>query len=144
MTYDLKEERILSAKPEKVFDTYTDTEAAKTLFAGDAGWSVSAECDLRVGGKWTLVMQPPGNPPFQESNLFTSINRPRRLDFQSTLTTPDGSSIDRMVEVTFDAVDGKTHMTIVQKGFPTAELRDMVGVGVSSMLGQLEKMTVTG
>ncbi|MGA9161028.1 MAG: SRPBCC domain-containing protein [Actinomycetota bacterium] len=42
------------------------------------------------------------------------------------------------MEVTFDDLDGGTRMTVVQKGFPTAELRDLVGDGVSVMLDRLE------
>jgi Activator of Hsp90 ATPase homolog 1-like protein len=85
-------------------------------------------------------MLPPGAPPIRELNLFTQIDRPRRLALRSTLTMPDGSNIDRDVEVTFDEADGGTHMTVLQRGFPTEELRDLVGVGVSSMFDQLEVM----
>jgi len=140
VTYDLRAERILDARPEDVFDAYTDMDADKTLFANGPDWTVEVDCDLRVGGRWNLTMRPSGAPPFRESNLFTRIDRPRRLDFQSTLTTPDGSSIDRDVEVTFDHADGGTLMTIVQKGFPTARLRDLVYGGVSSMLDQFERL----
>jgi uncharacterized protein YndB with AHSA1/START domain len=140
MTYDLRAERILDARPEEVFDTFTDVDADKTLFANGPDWAVEVDCDLRVGGRWNLTMRPPGAEPFRESNLFTQIDRPRRLDFQSTLTMPDGSCVDRQVEVTFDDASGGTRMTVVQKGFPTAELRDLVCAGVSGMLDHLERL----
>lgn len=143
MTYDLNLERTLGAKPERVFDLWTDVEADKTLFVKGPDWEIEVECDLRVGGLWNLTMHPPGAPAVRESNLFTEIDRPRRLEFQSTLTMPDGSNIDRDVEVTFDEGEGGTRMTILQKGFPTEELRDFVGAGVSSMFDRLEVM-VTG
>lgn len=138
MTFDLRLDRTLDAKPDVVFDLWTDIDADKVLFAGDPESAVDVECDLRVGGRWNLTIMPPDGPPILESNRFTRIQRPRRLEFRSTLMTPDGYSIDRDVEVTFDDLDGGTLMTVVQKGFPTAELRDLVGDGVSVMFDRLE------
>jgi hypothetical protein len=42
----------------------------------------------------------------------------------TTSTTPDGDRLDTTTEVTFEEQDRKTRMTVVQRGFPTAELRD--------------------
>jgi uncharacterized protein YndB with AHSA1/START domain len=124
--------------PDVVFDLWTDIDADKVLFASDTQSTVDVECDLRVGGRLKLTIKRPDGPPILESNLFTRIDRPRRLEFRSTLMTPDEYTIDRDVEVTFDDLDGGTSMTVVQKGFPTAELRDLVGDGVSVMLDRLE------
>src|SRR5262245_16128364 len=137
MTYDLGLDRTLDAKPDVVFDIWTDVDADKILFAGDPDSTVDVECDLRVGGRWTLTITSQDGPPIRESNLFTRIDRPLRLEFRSTLMTPDGYNFDRDVEVTFDDLDEGTLMTVVQMGFPTAELRDLVGEGVSLMFDRL-------
>ena len=42
----------------------------------------------------------------------------------TTSTTPDGARLDTSTEVTFEEQAGKTRMTVVQRGFPTAEMRD--------------------
>jgi uncharacterized protein YndB with AHSA1/START domain len=56
--------------------------------------------------------------------VFQVVDRPRRLVMATTSTTPDGDRLDTTVEVTFEEQDGKTRMTVVQRGFPTAEVRD--------------------
>jgi uncharacterized protein YndB with AHSA1/START domain len=140
-TYDLTVQRLLDAPPADIFDWYTDPEADKTLFAGEPNWIVEVNSDIRVGGQWDLTTGPPATPAFHESNLFTQVDRPNYLSFRSTLTTPDGSSIDRDVEVTFRGDEnGRTLMTIVQRGFPNAELRDLVGGGVSGVFDRLQRM----
>jgi uncharacterized protein YndB with AHSA1/START domain len=141
-TYELTRERILDAGPAEIFDRYTDPEAGKTLFAGEPGWVVEVSTDLRVGGTWDITMGPTRAEAFRESNRFTEIDRPHTLSFTSTLTMPDGASLERDVHVRFaEAEHGKTLMTIVQKGFPSAELRDLVGGSVVSVLDALERMT---
>ncbi len=85
MTHDLRLDRTLDAKPEVVFDLWTDIDADKVLFAGDPESTVEVECDLRVGGRWNLTIKPPDGPPIRESNVFTRIDRPRRLEFRSSL-----------------------------------------------------------
>ena len=144
MTHDLRLDRTLDAKPEVVFDLWTDIDADKVLFAGDPESTVDVECNLHIGGRWNLTITPPDGPPIVESSLFTRIDRPRRLEFRSTLMTPDGYRIDRDVEVTFDDLDGGTLMTVVQKGFPTAGLRDLLGDSVSIMFDRLEGLLSSG
>jgi uncharacterized protein YndB with AHSA1/START domain len=141
-TYGLTRERIIGADPAEVFDRYTDPEAAKTLFAGEPGWFVEASTDLRVGGTWDITMGPTRAEAFSESNVFTEIDRPHSLSFGSTLTLPDRTRLERDVEARFaEAEHGKTLVTIVQKGFPSAELRDLVAGGVVRLLDALERVT---
>lgn len=121
-TYDLTAERMLDATVDGVFDAYTNPDAGRTVFAGGPDWVVEVTCDLRVGGVWSITSGPPGGAAYREANRFTLIDRPRRLAFRSELTMPDGSSLERDVEVTFTSGDGsRTRMTIVQKGFPTQQ-----------------------
>jgi hypothetical protein len=56
----------------------------------------------------------------------------------STETRLDGSSFDSEVEFRFDEQDGKTLMTMVQKRFPTAELRDEHRVGLPNAFDRFE------
>jgi glutathione S-transferase len=139
-TYDLTVERVLDAAVEDVFDAYTSPEAGRTVFAGGPDWAVEVTCDLRVGGVWSITSGPPNGEPYRETNRFSLIDRPHRLAFESTMTMPDGSSFDRDVEVTFKREDGGTRMTMVHKGFPTAEVRDAFGAGLSSIFDPLERV----
>ena len=143
-TYDLTAERTLDAAAEAVFDAYTDPEAGRTVFAGGPDWVVEVACDLRVGGVWSIISAPPGGPARREANRFTLINRPRRLAFKSTFTIPGGSELQRDIEVTFNSEDGGgTRMTIVQKGFPSAESRAAFAAAFPGVFDRLERLART-
>jgi uncharacterized protein YndB with AHSA1/START domain len=134
-------ERVLDAAIEAVFDAYTNPQAGRTVFAGGPDWTVEVTCDLRVGGVWSITSAPPGDAAYREANRFTVIDRPRRLAFESALTMPDGSNLERDVEVTFTSEDGgRTRMTIVQRGFPNAEVRDAFGAGFPDIFDRLERL----
>jgi uncharacterized protein YndB with AHSA1/START domain len=123
--YDLRVQRVFDATPEEVFDAFTDPDAQKEWYQLDPDWTVETECDVRVGGVWKSAWGPPGSEPFREMCVFRVVDRPRRLVMTSTMTMPDGSSIDTELEITFEAEkNGKTRMTIVQSEFPTTESRD--------------------
>jgi hypothetical protein len=44
------------------------------------------------------------------------------------------------MRVTFEPEEGKTRLTIVQSGFPTAEMRDEYTSGWASILDALERI----
>jgi uncharacterized protein YndB with AHSA1/START domain len=139
--YDLTAERMIHADVEDVFDAYTDPEAGRSVFAGGQNWVVDVTCDLNIGGVWSITSSPPGGAPYRETNHFTLIDRPRRLGFRSSLTMPDGSNIERDVEVTFKSEDAaRTRMTILQKGFPNAEVRGAFGAGFPGIFDRLERV----
>ena len=140
MSHDLRLERVYRAPPELVFDAFTDPDAQKELYADAPDWIVEADCDLRVGGRWTIAFGPPGATPAREANVFQVVDRPRRLVYASTMTMPDGATIDTGMEVTFQPEDGGTRLTIIQRGFPTARLRDEFEGGWASILDGLGRV----
>jgi uncharacterized protein YndB with AHSA1/START domain len=117
-----------------------DPDAQRELYADAPDWIVDSECDLRVGGRWTITFGAPGDEPAREANVFEEIERPRRLSFSSTMRMPDGSSIHTHVRVTFDPENGKTRIRIVQRGFPSPELRDTFETGWGSILQRLARV----
>ncbi|WP_315094359.1 SRPBCC domain-containing protein [uncultured Cellulomonas sp.] len=125
-TLELRMTRVLPATPEQVFDAYTDAEKQKIWFSilDEEPGVVEIEVDLRVGGQQTAVWGPDRDTLFHETQTFLVIDRPRRLVTESTGGGPDGSTMSTHVDITFEAVDGGTLMTIVQSGFPAVEVRD--------------------
>jgi uncharacterized protein YndB with AHSA1/START domain len=127
MSYDLKVERLIDASPEQVFDAYTDPAAQKIWYTIlDEGMIVENEVDLRVGGTWVSAWGRSPDEMFRETNTFEVVDRPHRLVSKSSFDSPDGSTLETDLEVTFRESGGKTLMTVVQSGFPTKELRDFV------------------
>ena len=140
MSHDLRLERLYDAAPEVVFDAFTDPDAQKELYADAPDWIVEADCDLRVGGRWTIAFGPPGGTPARETNVFEVVDRPRRLVYASTMTMPDGSNVDTRMQVTFQEEGGRTRLTIVQSGFSTPGLRDEFAGGWAGILDGLGRV----
>jgi uncharacterized protein YndB with AHSA1/START domain len=140
VSHDLTVERLLDSTPEVAFDAFVDPDAQHELYAEAPDWIVESECDLRVGGRWTISFGAPGNEPARETNVFEEVERPRRLVFASSMRMPDGSNIRTHVRVTFDPKNGKTRIRIVQRGFPSGELRDSFESGWASILEGLARI----
>ncbi len=126
MTLDMRMTRQLPATPDEVFDAYTDAEQQKIWFSilDERPGIVEIEVDLRVGGRQTAVWGPDPDTLFRETQTFLEIDRPHRLVTESQGSSPDGMTMTTRIEITFEAQDGGTLMTVVQSGFPVPEVRD--------------------
>jgi uncharacterized protein YndB with AHSA1/START domain len=141
MTDELRIARVIDAPPGDVFDAFT-TPGGQAAFYGtdDPGWIVESQCDLRVGGLWTVTFGPSPDHLYQHRSVFDVIDRPRRIVLATTELRPDRAGFDFSVEFTFEGQDGQTLMTIIQSGFPTPELREEHGRGVPHAFDRLERV----
>jgi uncharacterized protein YndB with AHSA1/START domain len=126
VSYRLTVERVFEASAEAVFEAFTSADAQREWMrdAGDPDAILETRCDPRVGGEWVAAWGPSREELYRETNVFQVVDRPRRLVMTTTSSTPDGFTLETTTEVTFEERDGRTRMTVVQSGFPTAELRD--------------------
>jgi hypothetical protein len=76
----------------------------------------------------------------RHDHIFRVIDRPSRLVVDTTETRTDGSSIEFETEFTFEGRDGKTLMTMIQRGLPTAELREEHRAGLLNAFARLERV----
>jgi uncharacterized protein YndB with AHSA1/START domain len=145
VTDEVRIERVVDAPPEVVFEAFT-TPGGQEAFYGqdDPGWIVESVCDLRVGGVWTVTFGATRSQLHRHRHVFEAIDRPRRLVLATTEFRADGSSFSFAIEFTFEPRDGRTLMTIIQTGFPTAELRDEHGRGVPKAVARLERAIRAG
>jgi uncharacterized protein YndB with AHSA1/START domain len=140
VSHDLHIERVIDAEPAEVFTTFVDADAMRHWYLDGPDWVVEVEaCDVRVGGT-TIVSFGPGSERYREEMTYTEVDRPRRLAYDERFTMPDESSFDTVVTVTFDEQDGKTLLTIIQTGFPTAAERDAHQGGWPGFLDRLERV----
>ena len=125
-TLEMRMTRILPATPDEVFDAYTDAEKQKIWFSilDTKPGIVEIEVDLRVGGQQTAVWGPDPDNLFRETQTFLVIERPHRLVTESSGSSPDGLTMTTRIDVTFEAADGGTLVTVAQSGFPAVEVRD--------------------
>jgi uncharacterized protein YndB with AHSA1/START domain len=138
MTEDVRFTDVINARPEVVFDAFTGQEGQEAFYS-EAGWSVQSECDLRVGGLWTVTFGTSRDELYRHDHVFRVIDRPNRLVLKTTESRPNGSVVDFEMEFIFEARDDKTLMTMIQRGLPTAELRDEHRAGVPGAFARLEQ-----
>ena len=140
MTDEVRLARRIDAPPAAVFEAFT-TAGGQLAFYGqdDPGWIVESECELRVGGVWTVTFGPSRSRLHRHRHVFEVVDRPRRLVLATTESRADGSSLDFKIELTFEEQGSGTLMTITQSGFPTAELRDEHGRGMPNAVARLER-----
>jgi len=141
VSHELRVERLIDASPVEVFDVFVDADAQKEWYLDPEhpGGIVETECDARVGGLSTSAWGPDEDELYRETCVFRVVDRPRHLVMSCTATAPDGRSLETEVEVTFEEEGHRTRMTVVQRGFPTPELRDIIGGGWPLALEQLER-----
>ena len=137
MSEDVTVARVIDAPRETVFDAFTAPDGQKAFY-GEPGWIVQSQCDLRVGGLWTVTFGPSRHELYRHDHVFRVIDRPRRLALDTTESRPDGSSVEFEYEFIFEARGAKTLMTMIQRGLPTAQLRDEHRAGAPPALARLE------
>jgi uncharacterized protein YndB with AHSA1/START domain len=144
MTHELEFERSIDARPELVFDAFTEPGGQEAFYRqNEAGWIVRSECDLRVGGVWTVEFGPSEDRIYRHRHVFRVIDRPRRLLMTTTETRLDGSSFDTEMEFVFEEQEGKTLLRMFHRGFPTTELRDEHRRGLPQAFEHLDEFVGT-
>jgi uncharacterized protein YndB with AHSA1/START domain len=103
-----------------VFDAYTGPDAQRALRTG-ADRVVESECDLRLGSEW-IIRFGPASAPYVELNVFHAVERPHRLVYASTTEYPDGSRVESLMEISLRWVDGRTLLTLTQRGVPSGDV----------------------
>jgi uncharacterized protein YndB with AHSA1/START domain len=138
MSEDVRFARVIDAAPEDVFDAFTGKDGQKAFYS-EKGWIVESQCDLHVGGVWTVTFGPSRDELFHHEHVFRVIDRPRRIFVDTTESRPDSARVEYQTEFIFKERDGKTLMTMIHRGLPTAELRDEHQAGVPDAFTRLER-----
>ena len=103
MRLDLEFTRLIAATPEEVFDAFTDPAGQQAFYGqDDPGWIVQSQCDLRIGGVWSVDFGPSPRELYRHRHVFEVIERAHRLVLASSETrltdrasTPRSSSHSR-------------------------------------------------
>lgn len=105
--------RVVPGSPDRVFAAWTDP-------AWIARWmtpvgTATAEVDLRVGGRFRIVMAGDGQV-IEHTGEYLEVDPPRRLRF--TWRSPYTGSAPSEVTVTFDPVGDGTEMRLIHAHLP--------------------------
>lgn len=135
--------RVFHAPIEKVFEAWTNAEVLARWF-GPAGFIVkTAEIDLKIGGKYLIVLQPPDGGVITHFGEYVEITPPTRLVFTWVLQnqTCQGSvnqCAETLVTLDFKRIVESTEVRLSHERLPSKEAYDGHGFGWASSFDCLE------
>lgn len=132
--------RHIKAPPEKVFAAWTQPELMRQWFAPARAATLEAECDLRIGGRYRVLMHTEDDGRDHEaSGVYREIVPHERLVFTWTwLNRPEEG--ETLVTLHFRSDGGHTLFTLTHERFASAQLRDEHSDGWSGALDKLAQL----
>jgi uncharacterized protein YndB with AHSA1/START domain len=130
--------RKFDAAPGKVWRALTEPEMLKQWMKPDDATKVStAEIDLRVGGRYRIVMRPADGEEHDVRGTYREIVPNRKLVYTwAWKSTPERESV---VTIELRATGGGTELTLRHEQFTDEQARDRHQHGWTGCLSSLEK-----
>lgn len=130
-------ERTFRAAPQRVWKAWTQVEALTQWFAPADAFKVKVEeADVRVGGRYRIVMTAPDGEVHDVSGVYREVVPNERLVFTwAWRSTPERESL---VTVTLRPAGTGTALTLKHEQFFDDSARDHHREGWGALLGRLE------
>ncbi len=130
--------RTIKAAPEKVFAAWTQPQELKRWMAPRDDMKVSlAETDLKIGGRYRIVMQNPDGTEHRVGGVYREIDPGRKLVFTwAWESTPERETL---VTVELRQKGAGTELTVTHTKFADEQSRDRHNQGWTGCLGRLER-----
>jgi uncharacterized protein YndB with AHSA1/START domain len=116
--------RVFDAPRRLVFEAWTDPRHLAHWWGPDGFTLTTYEIAPTPGGHWHFVMHGPDGTDYRNHVVFHEVVAPSLLVYEH-VPVPDGEPVSFKVTVTFDEVDGRTHLAM-RMVFPSREARDWV------------------
>ncbi len=136
--------RTFDAPRELVFRAWTEPELFARWWGPIHYTTPVCKIDPRVGGTFLACMRSPEGEDFWSGGRFTEIDPPSKLAYVDYFTDSEGNKVppsaygmsadfpdETMVTLTFEDVDGKTKLTMVNATPESAEERSMAIEGMA-------------
>jgi uncharacterized protein YndB with AHSA1/START domain len=101
-------------------------------------FEVTAEADLRVGGKYRIQMKHKGGNVHVAFGEYREVKPPEKLVY--TWAWEDGSVTDTLVTVEFRDLGRETEVILTHERFTSTDWRDKHSEGWTGCLARLEKL----
>ncbi len=130
--------RKLDAAPAKVWRAITEPEMLKKWMAPSDDFKIPvAEAELRIGGRYHIIMNAPDGQVHDVSGVYREIVPNKKLAYTwAWKSTPERESI---VTIELRAAGSGTELTLKHEQFADAEARDRHQHGWMGCLARLEK-----
>jgi uncharacterized protein YndB with AHSA1/START domain len=129
--------RRFKAPPAKVYAAWCDPEKMSRWMGPGEIVAPTVECDLRVGGRYRIVMRRPDGEEFDVGGVYREIVPNEKLCF--TWAWKDTPERESLVTVTLKPDGDGTLMTLHHEQFFDEDARDRHNAGWNATLAKLEK-----
>ena len=134
--------RTIRAPPEKVFAAWTDPKTLKKWMSPTKEMEVAvAETDLRVGGRYRILMREPDGKEHGVAGVYKEIVNPKKLAF--TWGWENSTEMNTLVTVELRKKGAGTELTLTHSKFADDKTRDMHNQGWMGCIGRLEVLFAT-
>jgi uncharacterized protein YndB with AHSA1/START domain len=129
--------RRFNAPPQKVFSAWTDPEKVKRWMGPGEVKTIRAENDVRVGGRYRILMQTPAGEEHDVSGVYREVIANEKLVYTwAWKTMPERESL---VTVSFKPDGDGTLLTLTHEQFADEAARDSHQGGWNGALEKLER-----
>lgn len=129
--------RRIKASPERVYRAWTDPAQITRWFGPEGAEMLSAEADVRVGGRYRMVFRTPDGEEHDVSGSYREVTPNQKLVFTwMWRTMPERQSL---VTVSLERDDDGTLLTLLHEQFFDEATRDRHRSGWSGTLDKLER-----
>jgi uncharacterized protein YndB with AHSA1/START domain len=129
--------RRFKAPPAHVFAAWIDPEKMSRWMGPGEIVAPAIECDLRVGGRYRIVMRKPTGEEFDVRGVYREIVPDEKLVF--TWTWQHTAEIETLVTLAFTPDGDGTLMTLVHEQFGDDDMRDRHDTGWNGAFIKLER-----
>jgi uncharacterized protein YndB with AHSA1/START domain len=147
---DLLITRVFDAPRELVWKAWTDPQQVKRWWGPKNFTTPFAKIDLRVGGVSLTCMRSPDGKDYWSTGVYREIIKPERIVCTDSFADEKGNVVpathygmsadfplEMLVTVTFEALEGKTKLTLIHVGIPAGADRDGAKQGWSESFDKL-------
>jgi len=133
----LKVVRQYQTTPAKVWQAWTSAEALKQWMGPEGVVCLEAEADVRVGGRYRILMKSPDGKQHDVRGVYREIQPNRKLVF--SWMWQGGPERESLVTIDLRAIDTGTELTLTHEQFTDESERDHHRQGWDGCLDSLER-----
>lgn len=127
--------RRIKASPAKVWAAITQPEQMILWWGPDAGPTLSAEADVRPGGRFSVVFRLLNGQEHNPTGLYQEVVPEKKLVF--TWDLPGAPEPKSLVTFRLEPRDGGTELTLIHEHLPDEDARQSHETGWSGLLDKL-------
>jgi uncharacterized protein YndB with AHSA1/START domain len=127
--------RRIKASPARIFRAITEPSQMLQWWGPDAGPTLSAEADVRPGGRFSVVFRLMNGEEHNPTGVYREVIPDRKLVF--TWEWPGMPERESLVTFLLEPFDGGTELTLIHANLPDDEARESHKAGWRGLLDKL-------